>query len=65
MALIVIHDIEQRRERMINTDFIFHAVEDKGGVRVLYTQGSTARDHCVVAGTLDEFAAAVAAVKRG
>lgn len=66
MALILIHDIEQKRDRIINTDFVFHAVEEKsGGVRVLYTQGSTSRDHCIVAGSLAEFAAAVAAVKLG
>lgn len=62
MALIVIHDIEQKRDRIINTDFIFHALEEKDTVRIVWAQGSTGRDHCIVAGSLDEFAARVAAI---
>ena len=64
MALILVRDTKQRRDRIINTDFIFHCAEHEGGVRIDYAEGgSTARDHCIVASSLDAFAKSVAAVK--
>ena len=63
MALIVVRDMKQNRDRIINTDNIFQCVEADGGVRILYTEGSIGRDACVVAGTLDDFAKSVGAVR--
>lgn len=65
MALIVLHDIKQNRDRIINADNIFHCVEAEGGVRVHYTEGSIGRDTCLIAGTLDDFAKKVGALKAG
>lgn len=65
MALIVLHDIKQNRDRIINTNNIFQCVEADGGVRILYTEGSIGRDSCVIAGTLDDFAKKVGALKVG
>lgn len=65
MALILLRDIKQGRGRVINSCNIFHAVEVEGGVRINYTEGSIGRDHVVIAGTLEEFAKAVGALKVG
>lgn len=66
MALIVLRDLKLRRERIINTDYIFHCIETEGGVRVNYSEGgASGRDHCIVAGTLADFAKAVGAAKVG
>ena len=65
MALIMVRDIRQGRGRVINTCNIFHAVEVEGGVRINYTEGSIGRDSVVIAGTLEEFAKAVDALKLG
>ncbi|MGE0531022.1 MAG: hypothetical protein AB7G40_00710 [Hyphomonadaceae bacterium] len=65
MALIMVRDIRQGRGRVINTCNIFHAVEVEGGVRINYTEGSIGRDSVVIAGTLEEFAKAVDALKIG
>lgn len=65
MALILLRDITQGRGRVINSCNIFHVVEVENGVRINYTEGSIGRDHVVVAGTLEEFANAVGALKIG
>ena len=65
MALIVVRDMKQNRDRIINTDNIFQCVEAEGGVRINYTEGSIGRDNVVVAGTLDDFAKSVGAVRVG
>ncbi|MEZ5957719.1 MAG: hypothetical protein R3C27_10980 [Hyphomonadaceae bacterium] len=65
MALILLRDIKQGRGRVINTCNIFHAVEVEDGVRVHYTEGSIGRDSVVIAGTLEEFAKAVDALRVG
>lgn len=65
MALILLRDIRQGRGRVINTCNIFHAVEVEGGVRINYTEGSIGRDSVVIAGTLEDFAKAVDALKIG
>lgn len=65
MTLIVVRDVKQGRERIINTDYIFHCYEDEGGVRINYSQGTSGRDSVHVAGGLDEFAAAVKAKRVG
>ncbi|MFN3465262.1 MAG: hypothetical protein ACK4X1_14430 [Terricaulis sp.] len=65
MALIMVRDIRQVRGRVINTCNIFHAVEVEGGVRINYTEGSIGRDSAVIAGTLEDFAKAVDALKIG
>jgi len=61
----MVRDIRQGRGRVINTCNIFHAVEVEGGVRINYTEGSIGRDSVVIAGTLEEFAKAVDALKLG
>ena len=63
MPLIVLSDLKQKRDVIINTDNIFQCVEADGGVRVHYTEGSIGRDHCLVAGSLEDFAKAVGALK--
>lgn len=65
MALILLRDIKQGRGRVINTCNIFHAVQLEEGVRINYTEGSTGRDHIVIAGTLEDFAKAVGALTVG
>lgn len=65
MALIVVRDLKLKRDRMINTNFIFHCVEVEEGVRINYAEGSNGRDHCIVAGSLEEFAKSVKAAKLG
>ena len=62
MTLIVVRDVKQGRERIINTDYIFHCFECEGGVRIDYAEGPTGRDHCVVAGSLDAFAQRIGAL---
>ena len=65
MALILLRDVKQGRGRVINTCNIFHAVEVEGGVRVHCTEGSIGRDQVVIAGTLEDFAKAVDALRVG
>ncbi len=65
MALILVRDVKQGRERIINSNNIFHCVEAEGGVRINYTEGSIGRDSCVIAGTLEDFAKTVGALKVG
>ena len=60
MALIVVHDMKQGRDRIINTDAIFHCFEHEGGVRINYAEAS-GRDSVTVSGTLAEFAMCVGA----
>lgn len=61
MPLILLRDLKTRRDRMINTDYIFHCLQIEEGVRVNYAEGGSGRDHCIVAGTIEEFAKAVGA----
>jgi hypothetical protein len=64
MALIVVRDAKSDRERIINTDFIFHCcAEESGGVRIIYSQGASGRDSIVVPGDLDAFAKSVKATR--
>jgi len=65
MALIALHDTKQNRDIVINTNNIFLCVEAEGGVRIHFTEGSIGRDKCVIAGTLDDFAKKVGALKAG
>lgn len=65
MALIVVRDLKHGRDRIINTDYIFHCFEHEGGVRINYAEGQSGRDYCIVAGSLDDFAKSVAALKIG
>lgn len=65
MALIVVRDLKLNRERIINTDYIFHCFEEEGGVRINYSQGTSGRDSVTIGGGLDEFAKAVKAVRVG
>lgn len=65
MALILVRDVKLGRERIINTDFIFHCVEEDDCVRINYSQGTSGRDSVHVAGGLDEFAKAVKAMRLG
>ena len=65
MALIMVRDVKQGRDRIINTDCIFHCYEEEGGVRINYSQGVSGRDSVTVAGGLDEFAKTVGAMKMG
>jgi hypothetical protein len=65
MPLIVLHDAKSNRDRIINTDNIFHCVEVEDGVRVHYTEGSIGRGHVIVAGSLADFAKSVGAKKVG
>lgn len=65
MALILVRDVKQARDRIINSDNIFHCVEAEGAVRINYTEGSIGRDSCFVAGTLEEFAKIVGALRVG
>jgi hypothetical protein len=65
MALILVRDVKQGRERIINSNNIFHCVEAEGGVRINYTEGSIGRDSCLIAGTLEDFAKTVGALKVG
>lgn len=67
MALLVVRDAKQNgRERIINTDFIFHCCEEEGGgVRIIYSQGASGRDSVVIEGELEAFAKAVKAVRVG
>ena len=63
MALIALHDTKQNRDIIINTNNIFQCVEAEGGVRIHFTEGSIGRDTCLVAGTLDDFAKKVGALR--
>ncbi|MDZ4690530.1 hypothetical protein [Terricaulis sp.] len=63
MPLIVVRDAKLNRDRIINTDYIFHCFEQEDCVRINYSEGVNGRGHCVVAGTLEEFAKAVGAVR--
>ncbi|MFZ2029471.1 MAG: hypothetical protein WAU68_04115 [Vitreimonas sp.] len=63
MALIVLHDTKQNRDLIINADNIFQCIETEGGVRIHFTEGSIGRDHCLIAGTLDDFANKVGALR--
>jgi len=65
MALIVVRDVKQGRERIINTDFIFHCFEEEGGVRINYSQGASGRDSVTVSGELADFAKCVGAKRVG
>ncbi|QGZ93206.1 hypothetical protein [Terricaulis silvestris] len=65
MALIVVRDVKADRERIINTDYIFHCYEEEGGVRINYSQGVSGRDSVTIAGGLDSFAKTVGALKVG
>lgn len=65
MALIIVRDAKQGRDRIINTNYIFHCFEHEGGVRINYAEGLNGRDCCMVAGSLDEFAKTVGALKVG
>ena len=65
MPLILVRDLKLRRDRIINTDFIFHCLQIEEGVRVNYAEGGSGRDHCIVAGTIEDFAKAVGAAKVG
>jgi hypothetical protein len=65
MALILVRDVKENRDRIINTDCIFHCYEEEGGVRINYSQGVSGRDSVTVAGELDAFAKAVKALKIG
>lgn len=65
MALIVLCDVKQNRDRIINTDNIFHCSEAEGGVKILYTEGSIGRDSCLIAGSLEDFATRVGALRVG
>lgn len=65
MPLILLRDVKQRRGRVINTDNIFHCVQVEEGVRVHYSEGSTGRDHVIIAGTLADFAKAMGALEIG
>lgn len=65
MPLIVVRDVRQNRDRIINTDNIFHCVEAEGGVRINYTEGSIGRDSCIVAGSLEDFAKSIGAARAG
>lgn len=65
MALIVVRDAKMGRERIINTDYIFHCYAEEGGVRINYSQGASGRDSVSIAGELDAFAKAVKAVRVG
>ncbi len=65
MPLIVVRDVRQNRDRIINTENIFHCVEAEGGVRINYTEGSIGRDSCIVAGSLEDFAKNVGALRVG
>lgn len=64
MALIVVRDVKANRERIINTDYIFHCCEEEGGgVRIIYSQGTSGRDSVTIAGDLDAFAKSVKALR--
>lgn len=65
MALILLRDTRQGRGRVINTSHIFHAFETEGGVRINYSEGSSQRDCVIIAGTLEDFAKAVDALRVG
>jgi hypothetical protein len=65
MALIVVHDTKMKRDRIINTDFIFHCFEDEDGVRINYSQGASGRDSVTVSGVLADFVKAVGAKRIG
>lgn len=65
MALILVRDLKLRRDRIINSDLIFHCVQIEEGVRINYTEGGSGRDHCIVAGTLDDFAKTIGAQRLG
>jgi hypothetical protein len=65
MALIIVRDTIQDRDRIINSDHIFHCFEHEGGVRIEFAEGLSGRDRCTIAGTLADFARRVGAVKAG
>ena len=65
MALILVHDTAQQRDRILNTEHIFHCFEHEGGVRIEYAEGPNGRDRCTISGTLADFARRVGAVKAG
>lgn len=65
MALIVVRDAKYGRARIINTDHIFHCCEEEGGVKILYAQGVSGRDSVTIAGSLEEFAKCVKAMRVG
>lgn len=64
MALIVVRDVKQGRDRIINTDTIFHCFEHEGGVRINYAEAS-GRDSVAIDGTLAEFATRIGAERVG
>jgi hypothetical protein len=64
MALIVVRDVKQGRDRIINTDTIFHCFEYEGGVRINYSEAS-GRDSVTIDGTLAEFAKRIGAERVG
>ena len=64
MALIVVRDAKLGRDRIINTDYIFHCCADEGGgVRIIYSQGTSGRDSVTIPGDLDAFAESVKALR--
>lgn len=65
MALILVRDVKENRDRIINTDCIFHCYAEEGGVRINYAQGVSGRDSVHVAGGLEAFAKSVRARRVG
>ena len=61
MALIIVRDTLQNRDRIINTDYIFHCFEHEAGVRIDYAEGGRGRESCTVSGALADFAKRVGA----
>ncbi len=64
MALIIVRDVKQDRDRIINTDTIFHCFEHEGGVRINYAEAS-GRDSVTVSGDLADFAKCIGAKRVG
>ena len=65
MALIILYDVKMKRDRIINTDYIFHCFEYDGGVRINYSEGGDSRDSCTIAGDLQDFAETIGAFRLG
>jgi len=64
MALIILYDTQLKRDRIINTDYIFHCFKCEEGVRINYAQGGGGgRDGCTIAGTLEDFAKRIGATR--
>jgi hypothetical protein len=65
MALIVVRDAKQKRERILNTDHIYECREEEGLVRIRWAVDAQLRDNAYVEGTVAEFAKLVGAVRVG